>query len=270
MAVDVGNTYPVEILAIPGGRLRPDTDRFRLFPEVRNLDLIAYRPNVDFFDPNRYLELLSSGTNRSGTFNDLIERITLFLDAWIYIKVKDITVPFYLQITGATRVGLNVFARFAAFGIRIPVTGVVSRTTSSGVEAIPPHVYNQIETAYIITSPGRQDSDGVTQAVPPGIPTEISDPPVTLADGTARILDFQLVGTLASQVENITVDGEAKTVIIGGKSPTEGCELQLFGIQLQEYLASNVRMRLDGLEWNITRAAQISSESYLVQIVRDI
>ena len=125
---------------------------------------------------------------------------------------------------------------------------------------------DDLDVVYIITSPGRMDSDGTVQALIPGQPGPDAK---QTKPGTIKVVDFLYLGAEPSRRSNITIGDDTRSVLIAGEPPLEAVEGIVYGLDANAFERAREIM-FDGKLFRIAEAQQLAANQRIVHLLRDI
>ena len=267
MAIVLNRSYPCALVQVPEAQVYPDTDRYKLFPGINSWD-VAVQVRAS---GREVLRLGQSGLDTDASFDNVAATLSLFRGQYLFIRAGNAQdAPTYKpQIVGEVGTFIDAIRpsgggiEQAYAGIQIPIDAAISGLQADG----------EVTEAYVITSPGRTDSDGVIQAMVPG---EVTEPMVT-STGTATILEHLISTGEPARRENLTIAGEQQTIVVEADTPVEGIECEVSRIVWETDTtpkASVIRQgslfRIDGGDWRFIAIRQTSSGSRIVDASRTL
>lgn len=118
---------------------------------------------------------------------------------------------------------------------------------------------------YIITSPGRLDTDGVTQAQIPG-----ASLPSPLEKARYTVTEHSITGRIPQRFQTTIEGGVRTTVELSGEPGSEFLRGEMTRIQGDHLLLPNLTFEVDGNQYKFVEATQFSKGNYEVSMSRDL
>ena len=255
MAIRIGRVYPIEHIETPVDRRFEDRDRIRLRPEntfgFNNAFYYdSYNIGLDrISDPVIQLLFGAQGVDKEAA----VRVLTPFVGKYVYWRHGLSTNP-----TEFYRVIKNVFVGVTANSVFMTLTSGASSDDRTAMEEL-----------YIITAPGRRDSDNIVQKTPPSfVPVQ----PKVLEKGSAEVLDYRIQGKTPDLVSNYTIGDSVSLLTVQGDQSYISCTVETARIFFDDY-SNGSQMRMDGHIWRIEHIISTlddALQSFDVALIRSL